>query len=109
MSFKTIVVLVTSAVSGSDKYGNDVTSLTEVSIPECVVWPAGSPAELVQGQDIVTDTLICLFPAGTVVPVTARAKVFGRTYDVTGNTFDWTSPLTGHAPGVQATLKAVTG
>ena len=108
-SFGTTVSLVTVTVTGQDAYGKDILSKVETPIPGCSVWPATTGSEVTQGQDIVTDLLVCLFPPGTVIGATDKVKTLGRTYEVTGNSFDWASPLSGSRIGVQVNLKAVSG
>lgn len=108
-SFTVPVTLVRGTVTGRDPYGQDVRTTTETVVPGCVVWPATSGSEATQGQDVITDTLVCLFPPGTTVSATDWVRFLGLTYEVTGTSFDWESPLTGASRGVQANMRAVTG
>ncbi|MGZ4518960.1 MAG: hypothetical protein ACXVXP_02965 [Mycobacteriaceae bacterium] len=107
-AFGQTVTLQSRTVSGKDAYGNTTYSETETLLQNVPIWPAGS-SELLQGQDILTDTLVALFPHGTVVSPTDRVLAYGRTYEVTGSPFDWVSPFTSTRAGVQVNLKVVTG
>lgn len=107
-AFGQTVTLQSRTVSGKDSYGNVTYSTTSTTLHNVPIWPAGS-AELLQGQDILTDTLVALLPHGTVVLPTDRVQAFGRTYEVTGSPFDWVSPFTSTKAGVQVNLKVVTG
>lgn len=103
------VTVLTTTVVGRDAYGKDIVSTVSVDSPGWVIWPAGAGTEAVQGQDILTDTLVGLAPPGTAVAAIDKVVVDGRTYSVQGNPWPWKSPLTGTEPGVQVALKAVTG
>jgi hypothetical protein len=107
-AFGQTVTLQSRAVSGKDDYGNTTYTTTSTVLHNVPIWPAGS-TELLQGQDILTDTLVALFPHGTVVSPTDRVLAYGRTYEVTGSPFDWVSPWTSTKAGVQVNLKVVTG
>lgn len=105
----TTVTLVARAVTGRDRYGNDVYTDTRTDSPGWVVWPSGLGAEVTQGQDIATDNLTCIAPVGTVLASVDRVEVAGKSYEVQGNPWSWQSPFTGTQPGVQVELKAVSG
>lgn len=107
-AFGHTVTLQSRVAAGKDAYGNTTYTTSSTTLNNVPIWPAGS-SELLQGQDILTDTLVALFPHGTTVEPTDRVVAFGRTYEVTGSPFDWVSPWTGTKPGVQVNLKAVTG
>ena len=103
------MTLQSRVVSGQDAYGKDVYTVVSTALTGVPVWPAGTGTEAMQGQDVLTDVHVALLPHGTVVDATARVVLGGRTYEVTGKPFDWASPLTGTQPGVQVSLKAVSG
>lgn len=102
------VIFVSRTVTGQDALGNDVYTDVETPIAGCVVYPRGS-AELVQGQDLVTDGLTVLLPPGTAAAATDRAIVDGVTYEVDGQPSVWSNPFVPIADSVQVQLKVVTG
>lgn len=101
------VMLQSRTRSGTDAHGNDTWSTTESDIEGCAVWPASS-TETVQGQDVVTDSVMVAVPVETVVAATDRLVIGGLTYEVEANADDYTSPLTGWAPGLVVRAKRVT-
>lgn len=107
--FKVTATIVTVTVTGQDANGIDVTAKTETASPGWTVWPATLGAEATQGEDIITDTLVALAPADAVLSPTSQVKVLGRTYEVQGRDWLWTSPWSGQARGRQLNLKAVSG
>lgn len=109
----TTVTLLRAAPAGQDGYGNDTLTFTAVTVPGCVVWPsaASSSDELTAGRDTVITGLTVLAPPGTLVAPADRMQVPGypETFDVVGQPAAWISPLTGTRPGVQVSLRRVTG
>lgn len=95
--------------TGQDQYGNDVRTQVVTVSPGWVIWPATVGAESVQGQDVITDTLVAFAPVGTDVTAIDHIVWNGGTYDVQGSPWQWQSPFTGDAVGVQVDLKRVTG
>ncbi len=102
------VTLLHRTSSGRDSHGNQTYTWAETDIPGCVVWPTGS-TEHVQGQDQTSERLTVLFPYGTDVPATARARVRGLLYEVDGIPSAWASPCTPAKAGVEVRLVRVTG
>lgn len=83
--------------------GTTTLGTASVGVPGCVIWPAQS-TENVQGQDNVLTGLTLLAPPGTVIKSTDTVTIAGLTYNVVGDPFEWVSPLTGTAAGVQVAL-----
>lgn len=103
------VVLLRPTSSTRDSHGNDVPgSDDEIPIEHCAVWPTGS-TEQVQGQDQVEDRLTVMFPYGTTVLATDRARVRGAVYQVVGRPPSWSSPFTGTRVGVEVQMERITG
>lgn len=102
------VTLLKRTASGRDSHGNQTYTWAETDIPGCVVWPTGS-TEQVQGQDQTSERLSVLFPYGTDVPATARARARGLLYEVQGVPSSWSSPFTATKAGVEVQLTRVAG
>jgi len=103
------VTLARLTVTGQDRYGRDVTTTSQEQSVGWVLWPTGLGSEQTQGQDITTDNVTALAPVGTDLSAIDAVVWRGRTYQVQGNTWAWSNPFTGTAPGVQVELKAVSG
>lgn len=102
------ITVVTRTVTGRDALGNDIYTETSTQVDGCVVYPRGS-TELVQGQDLVTDSLTALLPPGTAITATDRVIVDGVTYEVDGQPSAWSNPFVSVADSLQVQLKVVTG
>lgn len=102
----TVTLLGEPVVTGYDSGNRPIYSNAETSSPGWVLWPAGSTENVTQ-EDVVTDLLNALAPAGTDVSAVSQVKVLGQTYQVQGKPFPYVSPLTGTSPGVHLVLKRV--
>lgn len=103
---ETVTLLVTG--TEKDAENNDRPLTTPVDVPGCVVYPRGS-TEVLTSEDLVTDQLTVLLPAGTVVKPTDKMTVRGDDYTVDGTSFAWQSPFTTWSPGVEVNVTKVTG
>ena len=100
--------------SSQDEYGNDLLTPVQVVVEGCVVRPSDANAagsnEDVSARDLVISGYTLLAPPGTVIEPTDQVLLTdGFTYEVVGRPGEWRSPFTNHGPGVQVTLRRVTG
>jgi hypothetical protein len=102
------VTVVRRQVGGRDSDGNDVYTDVETDVDGCAVWPASS-SELTDARDTAITGLTVLFPPGTALAATDQVRIDDEPYKVDGEPGTWTSPLSGYAAGVQASLVRVTG
>lgn len=103
------VTIVRPGPPTEDEYGNSVPgSPTEIDVPGAAVAPRTS-TEDVQGRDQVIEGLNVWLPAGTQLRATDRMRVRGILYDIDGEAGTWSSPFTGFAGPVQASLTRVAG
>lgn len=79
-----------------------------VDVDGCVVYETPG-IETVGGQDTGVVTATVLAPAGTEIASTDRVTIDGDGYEVASQPIDWQSPFTGLQPGVQFTVRRVTG
>lgn len=96
---------------GRDKHGDPTGSPAELAILGCVVWPqtALSSAEKTAGQDTVIVGYAALLPPGTDILPTDQMRWRGLLFDVTGEPAIYTTPFTSTDPGVEVSLRRVTG
>jgi hypothetical protein len=107
--FSVPVVLLSTAVTGRDEYGNDVREATETPVDALAVWPRASD-EQTQGRNTVLVGLTAVLPFGTVVRATDRLRFDGRVWEIEGEPGAWgPSPFTGDVGGVEIALTRVTG
>jgi hypothetical protein len=110
------VTLLRQTVTGRDSLGNDVTTATEIQVPDSIYAPEGS-TELIQGQDTVIDNptvyLGLVDSTGTAVTPQATDKVRrsnGDVYDVDGRPQIYPpNPFTGEQVRPVLRLERVTG
>lgn len=100
-----IVVLLTAAPDGEDSTGEPTPGFDIETPYECRVWPAASSEDLEVGVAGTVEEWVVSFPAGTVVPADARARIRGRDFHAVADGFAWRNPLTGRRPGVTATFR----
>lgn len=108
----TVTFTTKGPVTGRNTEGNATYTPTSIAVPGCMFAP-GASAELVQGQDLVTDQPTVYAPTGTQIgaPDTATVPGYG-TYDVDGSPNVWPPhPMTGWQPSnsVVVRLKGVAG
>jgi head-tail adaptor len=107
--FTTPVVLLSTAVTGQDEYGNDVREATETPVDALAVWPRSSD-EQTQGRETVIVGLTAVLPYGTVVRATDRVRFDDRVWEIQGEPGVWgPSPFTGNVAGVEVALSRVEG
>jgi hypothetical protein len=102
------VTLVRRVETGRDSHGNTIWADSEIPVDGCAVWPTGS-TERIQGQDQTSTRVTVMFPYGTTVLHTDKAKVRGLLYEVTGLPSSWSSPFTTTRAGVEVQMTHVTG
>jgi hypothetical protein len=108
-AFSVPVVLLSTAVTGRDEYGNDVREATETPVDALAVWPRASD-EQTQGRNTVLVGLTAVLPYGTTVHATDRLRFDGRVWEIEGEPGAWgPSPFTGNVAGVEVALIRVTG
>jgi len=105
--FAQTVTVVKRVKSGTDSFGNDVFTTTQVDVPGA--FNPGTSAELVQGQDLLTVQPSVYLPPGTDVAAIDAVQVGGLLYEVDGSPNAWTNPYTGWNPGTEVKLRRVTG
>lgn len=106
------VTLLRVTAGAPDGYGNDTSTTSTLRVTGGAVWPVGSNGEQIQARDTVGTELVWAAPFGTVVKATDQAIVDGygtKPFNVVGEPFSWTSPLTGTAACVEVRLLRVTG
>lgn len=114
-AFLTPVVLLSTAVSGRDEYGNDVRVATRTPVDALAVWPrssigGASSTEDTQGRDTVIVGLTAVLPFGTTVHATDRLEYGGLVWEIQGEPGVWgPSPFTGDVAGVEVALRRVEG
>lgn len=95
------------------KHGDPAGAPSEVDIPGCVVWPqdgnASSSNEKTDGQDTVIIGYAALVPPGTDVLATDQLRWRGQPFDVVGEPAIFTTPFTSTDPGIQISMRRVTG
>ncbi len=101
----------------------DETLADSHQIDGCMEYRAGSNETTAGGQDVLSDYRTLLLPPGSdlgytdrvlihppgvdIVPANDKATRRANTYQVQGRPVDWTNPLTGWSPGMQADLLKV--
>jgi hypothetical protein len=114
-AFRTPVVLLSTAVTGQDEYGNDVRESTRTPVGALAVWPrsaigGSSSTEQTQARDTVIVGLTAVLPYGTAVHATDRLEYGGLVWEIEGEPGVWgPSPFTGDVAGVEVALRRVTG
>lgn len=107
MGAREIVTLLTASNAGEDSSGEPIPG-PDVETPyECIVWPASSREDLEVGILGTIDEWTAAFPAGTVIPADARARIRGHVFNAVSDGFEWRNPFTGDVPGVTATFRKV--
>jgi hypothetical protein len=108
-AFSVPVVLLSTAVTGRDEYGNDVREATETPVDALAVWPRASDEET-QGRNTVIVGMTAVLPYGTRVAATDRLRFDGKVWEIEGEPGVWgPSPFTGNVGGVEIALTRVTG
>ena len=108
-AFSTPVVLLSTAVTSQDEYGNDVRESTETRVDALAVWPRVSD-ESTQGRNTVIVGMTAVLPYGTRVRATDRVRWDGRVWEIEGEPGVWgPSPFTGNTAGVEVALTRVEG
>ncbi|WP_405373416.1 MULTISPECIES: hypothetical protein [unclassified Microbacterium] len=103
-----VVTLLTLAPDGVDSSGEPIPGFDiETPIEDCMVWPSGSREDLEVGVQGTIDEWVVSFPAGTVIPADARARIRGRVFNAVADGFEWRNPITGRRPGTVATFRRV--
>lgn len=91
----TTVRFVNRVVTGTDNYGNDVYSKTNVDVSGCAV-NFGTTTEEWQGNVRVEADVTVYAPLGTIVDVPWDEMIInGITYNVVGLPRNWSSPFSG--------------
>lgn len=106
--YPTPVTLISRSTSATDADGNDVWVDGSPYSTGCAFYPAGS-AELVQGQDQVTDQPVAVLLDTTVIPSAYDVAVIGGVrYEIDGAPDLYNNPFTPQTV-LQLKLKSVTG
>lgn len=101
------VMLLTVAPNGEDSSGEPIPGFDIETPYECIVWPASSREDLEVGILGTVDEWVVAFPAGTVIPANARARIRGQVFNAVADGFAWRNPFTGETPGVTANFRRV--
>jgi hypothetical protein len=109
-AFSVPVVLLSTAVTGRDEYGNDVREATETPVDALAVWPRASD-EQTQGRNTVIVGMTAVLPYGTTCRMRRTAcGSTGKVWEIEGEPGVWgPSPFTGNVGGVEIALTRVTG
>jgi hypothetical protein len=105
--FGTPITLVKRAKAAPDALGNDTWTTTDVVTSGA--FNPGSSAELVQGQDLLTQQPTVYLPPDVDLTAVDAVVVYGEQFEVDGAPKRWVNPFTGWNPGVEVKLKRVTG
>ncbi|MFF4779413.1 hypothetical protein ACFY05_42020 [Microtetraspora fusca] len=98
-----------------DRYGSQVRdwdSPARTSYDGCAVanWARGRVSEVhADGRDPVVSDLIIYMPPGADVAAADRLEVRGEVYELVGEPFGWSNPLTGTVFGVAVNCDRVEG
>lgn len=84
------VVLVRRVKSGTDAYGNDTFTDTEVPLKGVSVQPVSSTEAFTAQQDIVTDRWILYGPPGMGLSAADHVRWNGLDLEVDGTPMEWT-------------------
>lgn len=90
-----------------DNFG-ERTAGEPVDVAGCVTYETPG-IETVGAQDTLVYEVTIIAPPGTSVALTDRVTFDGATYEVASQAIAWRSPFTGTEPGVQFTVRRVTG
>lgn len=90
------------------KHGDPAGAATEIQIPGCIVWPRTS-TETTDAQDTVITGYSALLPPGSDVTSTDRLRWRGLLFDVVGEPGIYTTPFSGTDPGLEVSMRRVTG
>ncbi|MCG5460845.1 hypothetical protein MED01_004271 [Micromonospora sp. MED01] len=93
---ETVTVLRAGLVD--DGYGNQVrdwSAATSTPYAGCAVAQNGRDESLTGDRNAIASDLIVFMPSGAGVLATDRLEIRGRSYEVVGEPFAWTSPFSG--------------
>jgi hypothetical protein len=102
------VTLRTRSASSKDALGNDVMTETTQTVTNVPVWPTGAN-EVLNAQDLGTDSLTMVLPVGYQANLIDAVTVFGESYEVDGQPGRYTNPFTGFVPGEVVRLRRAVG
>ena len=85
----------------------DWTTVDELDIPGCVVYPASTSVHerTEEGRDQARQGLTLLAPPDPDIEPWDRVRVRGVVFEVDGFVFDYVHPMTGWRPGAQVSLQ----
>jgi hypothetical protein len=99
-------------VTGQDDYGDDIYTMTTVTLDGCVISP-GNTSEDINGTASVTSDVILHVPVrfGITGPGPFDRMILpdGNTYLIAGIPKAWQSPFTGTKSMIEIPLQLVTG
>ncbi|MET7867981.1 hypothetical protein [Micromonospora taraxaci] len=107
---ETVAVLRAGLVD--DGYGNQVRdweNATPTPYAGCAVAQNGRDESLTGDRNAVASDLVVFMPFGADVVATDRLEIRGRSHEVVGEPFAWTSPFSGTAFGVAVYCNRVEG